>query len=59
MREDAKMDIQFIPLSRTAGIDAVAFTFKSVLRDWGKEAEALAGDSTCTLNLLSWGDDQM
>ena len=40
-----KVDI--IPIALEDGIDAVAFTFKGILEDVGKDIVEVAMDSTC------------
>jgi len=41
--------VDIIPTVQEDGIDAVAFTFRGVLEDIGKEIAEVAMDSTCKL----------
>lgn len=41
--------VNIIPVTLEDGIDAVAFTFKGVLEDVGKDIVEVAMDSTCMI----------
>lgn len=42
-------EVDIIPIIQEDGIDAVAFTFRGVLEDVGKEIAEVAMNSTCKL----------
>ena len=45
--ESKDSDIEIIPLTRRAGVDAIAFTFKSIHSQYGPDIDTIAMDSTC------------
>lgn len=42
------IDVDIIPIRPEAGISTIAFGFKDILNDYGKEIKEIAMDSTCT-----------